>query len=67
MKCLACDCILSDREATRKYTGSTEFIDLCDHCVTYTEILTDDHSMSEVQEETGGIQLDNRDDGMSLG
>lgn len=31
MKCRACDVILTDFEATRKYeTG--EFIDLCDYC-----------------------------------
>ena len=30
MKCAACDCILSDREATRK-GPSGEFLELCDH------------------------------------
>ena len=32
MKCLACDHILSDYEATRRYTESKEFIDLCNKC-----------------------------------
>jgi len=32
MKCLACDKILSDFEATRKFSGSGEFVDLCNHC-----------------------------------
>jgi hypothetical protein len=32
MKCLACDDILTDREATRKYASSGKFIDLCDKC-----------------------------------
>lgn len=31
MKCRACDCILTDYEATRKYTNGT-FIDLCNDC-----------------------------------
>lgn len=31
MKCLSCDCILTDREAVRKYTNGT-FLDLCDDC-----------------------------------
>lgn len=31
MHCLACDCLLSDFEATRKYE-SGEFVDLCNHC-----------------------------------
>lgn len=32
MKCLACDKILSDFEATRRYSSEGEFIDLCNHC-----------------------------------
>ena len=32
MKCLACDKILSDFEATRRGTKTNEFIDLCNHC-----------------------------------
>ena len=32
MKCLACDSILSDRAATRKFAGSGTFVDLCDDC-----------------------------------
>lgn len=31
MKCLACDVILTDFEATRRYENGT-FIDLCNHC-----------------------------------
>lgn len=32
MKCLACDKILSDHEATRRFSDSKEFVDLCNHC-----------------------------------
>lgn len=32
MRCLACDVILSDQEATRKYTNTTRFVDLCNKC-----------------------------------
>lgn len=32
MKCRSCDCILNDREATRKYASTGEFLDLCDSC-----------------------------------
>lgn len=32
MKCLSCDAILNDREATRKYKKSKQFLDLCDMC-----------------------------------
>ena len=32
MRCLACQRILSDFEATRRYSESQEFLDLCDSC-----------------------------------
>ena len=32
MKCLSCDSVLTDFEATRKYAGSEEFVDLCNRC-----------------------------------
>ena len=41
MKCKACDCILSDFEATRKYSDG-EYVDLCNHCFEasdYTELV----------------------------
>ena len=34
MKCLACDVILTDREATKKFP-SGNFVDLCDDCSKY--------------------------------
>lgn len=34
MRCLSCNCALSDKEATRKYASSGTFIDLCDDCFT---------------------------------
>ena len=45
MKCLACDKILSDREANRKYAywqqiGNPEhrYVGLCDHCLVDTDL-----------------------------
>lgn len=32
MRCLACNVLLNDNEATRKYANTHTFIDLCDHC-----------------------------------
>ena len=32
MKCLSCDHILTDKEATRKSALTGDFIDLCDPC-----------------------------------
>ena len=32
MRCLACNNVLSDYEATRRSSPSKEFLDLCNHC-----------------------------------
>jgi hypothetical protein len=32
MRCLACNVILTDHEATRRFSKSKEFVDLCNHC-----------------------------------
>lgn len=32
MRCLSCDVALSDFEATRKYCGTTHYVDLCNKC-----------------------------------
>ncbi len=32
MRCLSCDEILSDYEATRKYQGTNKYVDLCNRC-----------------------------------
>lgn len=37
MRCLACNCQLSDHEATRKYATSGTFVDLCDRCFATVE------------------------------
>lgn len=39
MRCLACNCELSDFESTRKYAGSSTYVDLCNNC--FNEIATD--------------------------
>lgn len=35
MRCRACDCALTDFEATRRYNDSSEFLDLCAKCFSY--------------------------------
>jgi len=37
MRCRACNCILTDQEATRKYTTVNDFVELCDHCYSTIE------------------------------
>jgi hypothetical protein len=39
MKCLCCDRILTDKEATRKHTVNGEYLDTCNSCL--REIETD--------------------------
>lgn len=45
MRCLACNALLTDREASRKYTShativnpEARYIDLCDHCLVDTDL-----------------------------
>lgn len=54
MRCLACDCGLSDREATRKGETTGEFLDLCDHCFATIadQITAVDSPFNAGQEET---------------
>ena len=35
MRCAACDKILNEYELTRKFSGSGEFVDLCNSCGKY--------------------------------
>jgi hypothetical protein len=35
MRCKACDKLLTDFEATRKYEKSNDFVDLCNDCFKY--------------------------------
>lgn len=37
MRCVACDCLLSNREATRKHLITEEYLDLCDTCLKSVE------------------------------
>lgn len=48
MRCLACDVELTDLEATRKYAGSGDFVDLCDHCF---ETIEEDVDVIELPKE----------------
>ena len=33
MRCVACNCVLTDFEATRKGVNTGEYIDLCNKCL----------------------------------
>ena len=48
MRCLACNKALTDYEATRRFTESKEFIDLCNHC--FYSGVSDDVNFDERQD-----------------
>ena len=37
MRCLSCNALLSDFEATRKSVNTNEYIDMCNHCYSYVK------------------------------
>jgi hypothetical protein len=47
MKCLSCDVILTDFEATRKSVNTGEYIDLCNNCF---DTVKDDFEVLEREE-----------------
>ena len=53
MKCTACDCLLTDKEATMKHKKTGDFLDLCGECATFmpsSSISDKDLLMMEVDE-----------------
>lgn len=51
MRCLSCNCNLNDRESTRKSLNTGEYLDLCDSCLSETDIIVSDSSYEEWEEE----------------
>jgi hypothetical protein len=43
MRCVICDVLLSDFEATRKHADTGEYLDTCNKCLSYTKIPTIDN------------------------
>ena len=58
MRCLACNDLLTDREATRKSSVTGAFIDLCDNCIGGTGI---SYSESIYSDELEKIENDDAD------
>lgn len=50
MRCVACDKLLSDFEATRKSATTLEYLDLCSSCISYVDILTLDREDLQTEE-----------------
>jgi hypothetical protein len=56
MRCQACNVILNTQEATRKFTNSGEFVDLCNKCF---NTISDDVKYTENDyEEVGDEDVD---------
>ena len=58
MKCLACDCLLTDREASRKYLnwqtmpeGEDRYITLCDRCLVGVDLMYTENPLANNEEE----------------
>ena len=65
MRCIACDCLLTDFEATRKSDATKEYLDLCNRCVMASDIsgeLSERYDLEGVnehyKEEVSGIEPD---------
>ena len=50
MRCLACDCNLSDVESTRKSPLTGEYYDLCTHCLNDISLVFPDEEECEEEE-----------------
>jgi hypothetical protein len=63
MRCLACNCNLSDYESTRKSAATGEFIDLCNRC--FSSISNEMHTIEradlEHSEENDDLGVDKDD------
>ena len=62
MRCLSCNKILSDREATRKYLSTAEFIDLCDNCISYIDIIYIENPELQGSYDEEEIELEKEDE-----
>lgn len=51
IRCLSCNCNLNDRESTRKSLNTGEYLDLCNSCLSETDIIVSDSPYEEWNEE----------------
>lgn len=62
MRCLACDTLLSSFEATRKYTDTHKYVDLCNHCFATIESEVEVESRFDLMHEEDNECLKNDDE-----
>jgi hypothetical protein len=59
MRCLSCDCILTDYEATRKSAHTDQYIDLCNRCFSYVDDDLDVVDRPDLEHEDAESDVDN--------
>ena len=59
MRCLSCNDVLSDREATRRIKSTGEFLDFCDTC--YSSIKEEVPTVERVDLEASFIDEESQD------
>lgn len=60
MRCLGCNKELTDFEATRRYTDSEEFVDMCNDCFSHTGIkAVERHDLMSISDV---VELDSDED-----
>ena len=66
MRCLACNALMSDFEATRKSVNTNEYIDLCNHC--YYSISDDVNALerTDLEHEEDMVVTDDFTDSVDL-
>lgn len=60
MRCLSCDCILTDYESTRKSAHTNQYLDLCNRCFSFIEDDLDTIDRPDLEHEEG--ETDDDDD-----
>lgn len=61
MRCVICDVLLSDFEATRKHADTGEYLDTCSKCMSYTKIPTIDNFDLADSEDLANLESTNDD------
>lgn len=57
MRCVICDVLLSDFEATRKHADTGEYLDTCCKCMSYTKTPTIDNFNLADNEDLANMEI----------
>lgn len=62
MRCVICNEGLTDFEATRKYSDTDDFVDMCNHCYSYVKRNIHTTEREDLLTEQDHVELDTRYD-----